>query len=94
MTQNGTGLSSYSYLRNLPVDFVKIDGVFVKDIANNPSDYTVVRSINAIGHYMGNKTIGEFVEDDGALEQLKEIDVDYAQGYRIEKPSPLADLRI
>ena len=90
----GTGLSSYSYLRNLPVDFVKIDGVFVKDVATNPSDYAVVRSINEIGHYMGKKTIAEFVEDDGALEQLKEIGVDYAQGYRIEKPSPLADLRI
>ncbi|MCZ6709171.1 MAG: DUF1631 family protein [Gammaproteobacteria bacterium] len=90
----GTGLSSYSYLRNLPVDFVKIDGVFVKDIATNPGDYAVVRSINEIGHYMGKKTIAEFVEDDGALELLKEIGVDYAQGYRIEKPSPLADLRI
>jgi EAL domain-containing protein (putative c-di-GMP-specific phosphodiesterase class I) len=90
----GTGLSSYSYLRNLPVDFVKIDGVFVKDVATNPSDYAVVRSINEIGHYMGKKTIAEFVEDDAALEQLKEIGVDYAQGYRIEKPSPLADLQI
>jgi diguanylate cyclase (GGDEF)-like protein len=90
----GTGLSSYSYLRNLPVDFVKIDGVFVKDIANNPGDYAVVRSINEIGHYMGKKTIAEFVEDDDVLDRLREIGVDYAQGYRIEKPSPLADLRI
>jgi len=90
----GTGLSSYSYLRNLPVDFVKIDGVFVRDIANNPGDYAVVRSINEIGHYMGKKTIAEFVEDDDVLERLREIGVDYAQGYRIEKPSPLADLRI
>ena len=59
----GTGLSSYSYLRNLPVDYVKIDGVFVKDIANNPGDYAVVKSINEIGHYMGKKTIAEFVEN-------------------------------
>ena len=90
----GTGLSSYSYLRNLPVDYVKIDGVFVKDIANNPGDYAVVRSINEIGHYMGKKTIAEFVEDKAVLEQLREIGVDYAQGYEIAKPLPLEDLRI
>jgi diguanylate cyclase (GGDEF)-like protein len=90
----GTGLSSYSYLRNLPVDYVKIDGVFVKDIANNPGDYAVVRSINEIGHYMGKKTIAEYVEDKEVLERLKEIGVDYAQGWEIERPQPLADLRI
>ena len=90
----GTGLSSYSYLRNLPVDYVKIDGVFVKDIANNPGDYAVVRSINEIGHYMGKKTIAEYVESDEVLESLKEIGVDYAQGFRIEKPMPLAEFRV
>ncbi len=90
----GTGLSSYSYLRNLPVDYVKIDGVFVKDIANNPGDYAVVRSINEIGHYMGKKTIAEYVEDQEVLDRLKEIGVDYAQGYQIAKPLPLEDLRI
>jgi diguanylate cyclase (GGDEF)-like protein len=90
----GTGLSSYSYLRNLPVDFVKIDGVFVRDIANNPGDYAVVRSINEIGHYMGKKTIAEYVEDQEILDRLQEIGVDYAQGYRIAKPLPLEDLRI
>jgi EAL domain-containing protein (putative c-di-GMP-specific phosphodiesterase class I) len=88
----GTGLSSYSYLRNLPVDFVKIDGVFVKDIANNPADYAVVKSINEIGHYMGKQTIAEFVEDAKVLESLREIGVDYAQGYQIEKPRPLEEL--
>lgn len=90
----GTGLSSYSYLRNLPVDFVKIDGVFVKDIATNPGDYAVVRSINEIGHYMGKKTIAEYVESDEILKLMQEIGVDYAQGYCIEKPLPLEDLRI
>jgi EAL domain-containing protein (putative c-di-GMP-specific phosphodiesterase class I) len=90
----GTGLSSYSYLRNLPVDFVKIDGVFVRDIANNPGDYAVVRSINEIGHYMGKKTIAEFVENQEVLDRLKEIGVDYAQGYQIDKPLPLEELRI
>ena len=90
----GTGLSSYSYLRNLPVDFVKIDGVFVKDLASSPGDYAVVRSINEIGHYMGKKTIAEFVEDDEILAQLREIGVDFAQGYGIEKPLLLSELRI
>ena len=90
----GTGLSSYSYLRNLPVDFVKIDGVFVKDIATNPGDYAVVKSINEIGHYMGKKTIAEFVENAEVLESLREIGVDYAQGYEIEKPLPLEELKL
>ncbi len=88
----GTGLSSYSYLRNLPVDYVKIDGVFVKDIAENPADFAVVRSINEIGHYMGKKTIAEYVEDGNILKSLQEIGVDYAQGYEIAKPGLLGDL--
>ncbi len=87
----GTGLSSYSYLRNLPVDYVKIDGVFVKDLANNPGDYAVVKSINEIGHFMGKRTIAEFVEDNDILDNLREIGVDYAQGYGIEKPRRLED---
>jgi EAL domain-containing protein (putative c-di-GMP-specific phosphodiesterase class I) len=88
----GTGLSSYSYLRNLPVDYVKIDGVFVKDLITSPGDYAVVRSINEIGHYLGKKTIAEFVENDEILAQLREIGVDFAQGYGIEKPGLLANL--
>jgi EAL domain-containing protein (putative c-di-GMP-specific phosphodiesterase class I) len=90
----GTGLSSYSYLRNLPVDYVKIDGVFVKDIVDSPGDYAVVRSINEIGHYMGKQTIAEFVESDAVLERLKEIGVDYVQGYHIDKPCRLEHLRL
>ncbi len=88
----GTGLSSYSYLRNLPVDFVKIDGVFVKGLVDNPADYAVVRSINEIAHYMGKKSIAEFVEDEKILAALKEIGVDYAQGYGVSKPTLLNDL--
>ncbi len=90
----GTGLSSYSYLRNLPVDYVKIDGVFVRDLADSPGDYAVVRSINEIGHYMGKKTIAEFVENEEILAQLREIGVDYAQGYGIHRPTPLAELQL
>jgi EAL domain-containing protein (putative c-di-GMP-specific phosphodiesterase class I) len=71
---------------------VKIDGVFVRDIATNPGDYAVVRSIIEIGHYMGKKTIAEFVENDDILKNLREIGVDYAQGYAIERPHALNDL--
>ncbi len=88
----GTGLSSYSYLRNLPVDYLKIDGIFVKDIANNPNDYAVVKSINEIGHFMGKKTIAEYVENEEILEILREIGVDFAQGYGIEMKMPIGEL--
>ena len=87
----GTGLSSYSYLRNLPVDFIKIDGVFVQDLPNNPADYAVVKSINEIAHFMGKRTVAEYVESAEILAQLKEIGVDFAQGYGIERPRPLAE---
>ena len=88
----GTGLSSYSYLRSLPVDYLKIDGIFVKDIKNSPSDYAVVKSINEIGHFMGKKTIAEFVENDDILEILREIGVDFAQGYGIGLKIPITEL--
>ena len=85
----GSGLSSFAYLRNLPVDFLKIDGRFVRNIANNPIDFAMVRSINEIGKVMGKQTIAEYVEDDEILDQLRIIGVDYAQGFRIGKPKPL-----
>jgi EAL domain-containing protein (putative c-di-GMP-specific phosphodiesterase class I) len=88
----GSGLSSYSYLRNLPVDYLKIDGIFVKEIKNNLSDYAVVKSINEIGHCMGKKTIAEFVEDEETLEILREIGVDYVQGWGIGKKIPITEL--
>lgn len=90
----GTGLSSYSYLRNLPVDYVKIDGVFVRGIAENPGDFAVVKSINEIGHYMGKKTIAEFVENEAVLNKLDEIGVDFAQGWEVDRPIQLEDLRL
>jgi EAL domain-containing protein (putative c-di-GMP-specific phosphodiesterase class I) len=88
----GSGMSSYAYLKNLPVDLVKIDGAFVKDLARSESDQAVVKSINEISHFLGKETIAEFVENDAILERLRHIGVDYAQGYGIEKPRPLADL--
>ncbi len=85
----GSGLSSFTYLKSLPVDFLKIDGAFVSEIVNEPIDYAMVKSINDIGHVMMKRTIAEFVEDDATLEMLKEIGVDYAQGYGIAVPQPL-----
>lgn len=88
----GSGMSSYGYLKSLPVDYLKIDGVFVKEMASNPNDYAVVKSINEIGHFMGKKIIAEYVQDDETIQLLQELGVDYAQGYGIEKPLPLNDI--
>jgi len=88
----GTGTSSYSYLKSLPIDYLKIDGAFVKDIATNSHDYAVVKSINEIGHAMGKKTVAEYVENEFAYEALKQIGIDYVQGFGVEKPIPLFKL--
>ena len=88
----GSGLSSFAYLKNLSVDYLKIDGMFVKDIANDPIDNAMVKSINEIGHIMGMQTIAEFVENNVIKGMLKEIGVDYGQGYGIGKPQPLDEL--
>jgi EAL domain-containing protein (putative c-di-GMP-specific phosphodiesterase class I) len=85
----GSGLSSFAYLKNLNVDFLKIDGSFVRDIVDDPVDHAMVSSINQVGHLMGIRTIAEFVEDEKILALLKEIGVDFAQGYAIEKPLPI-----
>jgi diguanylate cyclase (GGDEF)-like protein/PAS domain S-box-containing protein len=82
----GSGLSSFGYLKDLPVDYLKIDGAFVKNIVGNDKDRAIVRSINEVAKVMGMKTIAEFVENDKILEILKDIGVDYAQGYGIGKP--------
>lgn len=88
----GSGLSSFAYLKNLPVDYLKIDGMFVKDIADDPIDYAMVKSINEIGHVMNMKTIAEFVENDIIKTLLRKIGVDYVQGYGIGKPLPFDKL--
>ena len=85
----GSGLSSFAYLKSLPVDFLKIDGAFVKDMVDDPIDRAMVESIHNIGSVLKLKTIAEFVENDDILNSLKEVGVDYAQGYGIARPRPL-----
>ena len=90
----GSGLSSFGYLRSLPVDYLKIDGAFVKDIVTDPINLAMVRSINEIGHQMGKRTIAEFVENEAVLDELRNIEVDYVQGYFFGRPQPIDQVLI
>ena len=85
----GSGLSSFAYLINLPVDYLKIDGIFVKNINDNLISQAIVEGFNGIAHAMNLETVAEFVEDETILEKLREIGVDYAQGYGISHPIPI-----
>ncbi len=82
----GTGMSSFSYLKSLKVDFIKIDGSFVRAMLEDPMDYSIVQAVNTIGHIAGIKTIAEFVETLDIQEKLVELGIDYAQGYAIQRP--------
>ena len=85
----GSGMSSFAYLKTLPVDYLKIDGAFVKGIIDDDIDLALVRSINDVGKVMGKATIAKFVENERILDELRRIGVDYAQGYGISCPSPI-----
>ncbi|WP_354687728.1 diguanylate cyclase [Cupriavidus necator] len=85
----GSGLSSFAYLKQFPVDFLKIDGSFIRQLADNAVDREIVSSINDIGHRLGVRTVAEWVEDERTLDALRAIGVDYAQGYAIGRPEPL-----
>ena len=85
----GTGLSSFGYLKRLNVDYLKIDGVFVKDMAKDEQDFGIVKTIHELSHLFGKKTIAEYVESEDIIDKLKEIGVDFAQGYHLGKPIPI-----
>ena len=88
----GSGLSSFAYLKSLPVDYIKIDGQFIRDITHEPVSAAMVRSINEIGQMMGVKTVAEFVENEATLAMLQSIGVDFAQGYLLGQPQPIEEL--
>jgi EAL domain-containing protein (putative c-di-GMP-specific phosphodiesterase class I) len=90
----GSGFTSYAHLKNLRTDTLKIDGSFVKDMLKNPGDLAMVKSMNDIGHSLGLRTVAEYVESPMLLETLREIGVDYAQGYAVHKPCRLDELVI
>jgi diguanylate cyclase (GGDEF)-like protein len=88
----GTGVSSYGYLRALNVDYLKIDGIFIKDILSDEVARAMVQSIVQVGHTMGLKIIAEYVENDAIVEMLRMIAIDYGQGYGISRPIPLEEM--
>ena len=90
----GTGLSSFSYLKNLHVDYLKIDGSFVRDIIRDPVSESMVAAINQVGHAMNLETIGEFVENEEIRCKLASMGVDYGQGYHIGQPALFSDIQI
>lgn len=88
----GSGMSSYAYLKTLPVDYLKIDGLFVKDIVDDPIDRKIVSSINDVTHILEMKSVAEFVENQHIADLLRSLSIDYLQGYGIAKPSPLSEI--
>lgn len=88
----GSGLSSYAYLRELAVDMLKIDGQFVKNMADDPVSFAMVKSIHEIGCLMGKKTVAEFAESQAVVDLLTGLGVHFAQGYALGRPAPLDEL--
>jgi len=88
----GTGFSTFAYLKQLPIDYLKIDGTLVRNMCNDTIDHEMVRAINQIGHIVGAQTIAEFVENDDIKQSLKDIGVDYGQGFGLRRPAPLEQM--
>ncbi|SHF15872.1 PAS domain S-box-containing protein/diguanylate cyclase (GGDEF) domain-containing protein [Modicisalibacter ilicicola DSM 19980] len=87
----GSGMSSFAYLKDLPVDIVKLDGYFVRRLAENRTDQSMVRALNEIIHALGKQSVAEFVEDQQSLQLLTDYAVDFVQGYYLGRPAPLPD---
>jgi diguanylate cyclase (GGDEF)-like protein len=85
----GSGLSSFTYLKKLPVDFLKIDGIFVRDILSDPVDFAMVKAISELGQLLGKEIIAEFVETQELADELRKMGVNYMQGHAYGKPQPL-----
>ena len=90
----GTGLSSFSYLKQFPVDYLKIDGEFIRDIIGDEKSFVFVRSMAEVGHCLDMKVIAEFVESDTMFGKLREASIDYIQGYHVGKPVEIQTLEI
>ena len=88
----GTGFSTFAYLKQLPIDYLKIDGSLVRSISHNSIDREMVRAINEVGHIVGAKTIAEFVENDEIVQTLKSLNVDYGQGFGLQRPAKIDGL--
>ena len=88
----GTGYSSFAYLRALPVDYVKIDGSFIRDLENSPANHALVQAMTAVAHTLGKQVIAEWVETAATAETLRQLGVEWGQGYHWGKPGPLAPL--
>jgi diguanylate cyclase (GGDEF)-like protein/PAS domain S-box-containing protein len=90
----GVGLSSFNYLKKLPIDYIKIGGAFIQNLMDSPLDYTIVESINQIGHILGIRTIAEVVENETVFEVIRKIGIDYGQGFWFGKPQPIECLAV
>ena len=90
----GNGMSSFAYLKSLPVDFLKIDGMFIRELLNEPINGTIVQSFHQVAQEMGIATIAEFVDSEQKLEKLRSLGINYAQGYWIDRPQPLSNLQL
>jgi EAL domain-containing protein (putative c-di-GMP-specific phosphodiesterase class I) len=87
----GNGLSSFTYLKKMPVDYLKIDGAFVRDFMFDPIDRTMVRAINELGHLLGKQTIAKYVESLEVVDELRKMGIDHVQGYVYSQPQSLDD---
>jgi EAL domain-containing protein (putative c-di-GMP-specific phosphodiesterase class I) len=87
----GTGMSSFGYLKDLPVDYLKIDGSFVKNLVHNDIDRAMTEAINRIGHIMGIRTVAEYAENQAIIDELRRMGVDFAQGYGVGRPVPMLE---